>query len=119
MPSSRIERVAGLIRDELAGLLGRDVDEVRQALVTITGVALTPDMRLARVYVSIFPDSADSEGILSALSRRRGRLKGDLGRRLRLRHIPDLEFRLDDTARRSKRIEELLRGNPPSGGGGE
>lgn len=117
MPSSRIQRVSGLIRTELAGLLGHDVDEARQALVTITDVALTPDMRLARVYVSIFPESADAEGILSALTRRRGRLKGDLGRRLRLRHIPDLEFRLDDTARRTRRIEEILRGDPPAGTG--
>ena len=110
MPSSRIERVAELIRQELAGLLGHDVDETREALVTITWVRLTPDMRIARIHVSIFPDSADQAGIMAALERRRGRLKGDLGRVLRLKHVPDLEFRLDDTARQTQRIEEILRG---------
>jgi ribosome-binding factor A len=113
MSGNRIQRVAELIRDELAGLLGRDVDEARQALVTITEVALSGDMRAARVFVSVFPDSADSEEILKALRRRRGRLKKDLGRALRLRHIPDLDFRLDETARRSERIHQLLEEDGP------
>jgi ribosome-binding factor A len=113
MPSSRIARVAELIRDELAGLVTRDVDEARQALVTITSVSLTPDMRIARVLVSVFPDTADAGAILDAIERRRGRLKGDLGRRLRLRHVPDLEFRLDETARLTQRIEDLLQGREP------
>ena len=112
MPGNRIQRVADLIRDELSGLLGRDVDEAREALVTITGVTLTPDMRRARVFVSVFPDSADRERIVQAMERRSGRLKRDLGHALRLRHVPDLEFRLDDTARRTKRIEEVLRQGP-------
>ena len=109
MSEFRNQRVSELIRHELADLVRDDVDEVRTALVTITGVALSADMRRARVSVSVFPESADRDGIIAALHRRRGRLKKDLGRALRLRHIPDLEFSLDRSAERSARIEELLR----------
>jgi len=108
MSGFRAEKVAGLIRDELAALMRHDVDEVRNALVTITGVELTADLQHARVFVSIFPESADRQKIVDALQRSRGKLKSRMGRGLRLKRIPDLEFRLDTSAERSARIEELL-----------
>lgn len=108
MPGFRNQRIAELIRHELADLVRGQVDEARTALVTITGVVLSPDLRNARVHVSIFPESADREGILSAIQRRRGRLKGDLGRALRLKTIPELDFRLDTSAEETARIEQLL-----------
>ncbi len=111
--ATRVRKVADLIRDELAQILARGFEEARGALVTIAEVVLTADMSLARVHVSIYPDSADVSSILEALERRRGRLRRDLGRTLRLRRVPDLDFRLDDTARRSQRIEEILRATPP------
>ncbi len=114
MSRNRARKVADLLRDELAGILGRGFDEARGALVTITDVELTDDLSRARVHVSIFPDSADHEAILAALERRRGRLRGDLGRALRLKRIPELVFRLDDTARRTQRIEDLLRAGAPA-----
>jgi ribosome-binding factor A len=111
MSGFRHQEVADLIRDELAGMIPRAVDEARTAMVTITQVELTADLRLARVYVSVFPEGADREKILEALQQGRGRLKRDLGRAVRLRHVPDLEFRLDTSAERSARIDELLRGD--------
>jgi ribosome-binding factor A len=119
MPGFRNQRLSELIRHELAGLVRDGVDEARTALVTITGVTLSADYRRAKVHVSIFPEAADREGIIAALHRRRGRLKGSLGRALRIRHIPDLEFVLDRSAERSARIDELLRGSDPAAGGGE
>lgn len=108
MSGFRSEKVAGLVRDELSLLLREEVDETRGALVTISNVALSPDLQHARVHVSIFPEGADREGILEALTRSRGRLKRLLGRVLRLRRVPDLEFLLDTSAEHSARIEELL-----------
>jgi len=109
MSSVRIQKVAGLIRHELSEILRDDVDEVRQALVTITSVWLSADMRLARVHVSVFPETADRQAILAAMRRARGRLKRDLGRALRLRHVPDLEFLLDTSLEQGARIEEILK----------
>ena len=119
MPGFRNQRLSELIRHELAGLIRDDVDEARTALVTITGVTLSADFRRAKVHVSIFPEGADRDGIIAALHRRRGRLKGDLGRAIRIRHIPDLEFALDRSAEQSARIDELLRESGPAAGGGE
>jgi ribosome-binding factor A len=109
MSTIRIQKVADLIRDELAAAVRDEVDEARRALVTITSVTLSPDLRLARVHVSVFPESADRDGILAAMRRAAGRLRRRLGRSVRLRRVPDLEFRLDTTAERSERIERLLR----------
>jgi ribosome-binding factor A len=108
--------VADLLRDEMAGFLRSGLEEAPGALVTITDVELGADLSLARVYVSVFPDSADGAAILEALERRRGRWRHDLGKALHLKRIPDLDFRLDDTARRSQRIEDLLRDRPPGSG---
>jgi len=109
MPSIRLQRVSDLIRDELAGMIRDTVPESRQALVTVTSVSLTPDMRLARVHVSIFPETSPRADILAALKRQAGRFKRDLGRSIRLRHVPDLEFRLDTSAEQAERIERLIR----------
>lgn len=117
MSSIRIQKVAGLIRDELAARLPDEVDEARRALVTVTSVSLTGDMRLARVLVSIFPASADRTAILAALNRARGRLRRDLGRRLRLRVVPEFQFRLDDSAEQREKIDRILRSGPDDSGG--
>jgi len=109
MPSIRLQKVADLIRDELAESIRETVSEARKALVTVTSVTLTPDMRLARVHVSIFPETAARADIITALKRHAGRLRRDLGRALRLRHVPDLEFRLDTSAERAEVIERLIR----------
>lgn len=116
MPTIRLQKVADLIRDEIAGLLREEVSETRQALVTVTAVTLTADMRLARVHVSIFPDTSPRAEILASIKRHAGRLKRGLGRTLRLRHVPDLEFRLDTSAAQGERIERLLRENSEEGG---
>jgi len=108
MPGFRTERVADLIRDELSELLRHEVDETRNALVTITGVKLSPDLQHAKVFVSIFPEGADRDRIMDALDRSRGKLRHRMGRALRLKRIPELEFRLDTSAEHSARIDELL-----------
>jgi ribosome-binding factor A len=118
MSSIRIQKVGDLIRDELAARLPDEVDEARQALVTVTSVSLTADMRLARVLVSIFPASADRTAILAALNRARGRLRRDLGKRLRLRVVPELQFKLDDSAEQRDKIDRILRSGPDDAGGG-
>lgn len=109
MPNIRNQKVADLIRDELASRIRDEVDAARSALVTVTGVTLTADMGLARVRVSIFPETVDRAAILEAIRRHAWKLRRDLGRSLRLRRAPELEFRLDTSAEENDRIERLLK----------
>jgi ribosome-binding factor A len=109
MPSIRLQKVADQIRDVLAESIRENVSETRTALVTVTSVTLSPDMRLARVHVSIFPETADRAAIISALKRQAGRLRRELGHALRLRHVPDLDFKLDTSAEQAEKIERLIR----------
>ncbi len=103
----RAERVAAAIREEIASYLAAGARDPRiTGLVTVTGVDITPDLRRARVYVSIL--GGDAEATVAALNHLGNRIRGDIGRALRLRLAPELDFRLDDTPARASRIESLL-----------
>jgi ribosome-binding factor A len=111
----RAERVAEAIREEVASYLATGIRDPRvTGFVTVTGVDLTPDLRHARVYVSLLSGDGSSntstsvDATLEALNDIGWRLKGEIGRALRLRLVPELEFRLDDTIVRASRIESLL-----------
>jgi len=107
--SHRSERVADLIRRELAGLLEREVKDPRVGFVTVTGVELTPDLRSARVAVTILGEAPQQQDSLKGLAAAQGFLRHELAKRLGLRHTPTLEFHLDRTLESEQRIEELLR----------
>jgi ribosome-binding factor A len=111
----RADRVAEAIREEVASYLATGVRDPRiTGLVTVTGVDLTSDLRHARVYVSVLvgeddgPPAAAAEATLEALNDIGWQLKGEIGRALRLRLAPELEFRRDETIAQASRIESLL-----------
>ena len=108
----RADRVAEAIREEVASHLATGNRDPRiTGLVTVTGVDLTPDLRRARVYVSVMTgedDKANIDETLAALNDMGYRIKGEIGRALRLRLAPELEFRHDQTIANASRIESLL-----------
>jgi ribosome-binding factor A len=108
-PGHRAERVADLIRKELALLLEREVKDPRVGFVTVTRVEMTPDLRSARVAVTILGDGAQEKESLKGLAAAQGFLRYELAHRLGLRHAPLIEFNLDRTLESEQRIEELLR----------
>src|SRR5689334_630550 len=110
--SRRSERVAAAIREEVASYLTTGAKDPRiVGLVTVTGVDVTPDFRHARVHVSILGgDGGDESATITALNDVGRRIQGGIGRALRLRLAPELEFRKDDTVARASRIESLLAG---------
>jgi ribosome-binding factor A len=101
--------VADLIRKELALLLEREVKDPRVGFVTVTRVEMTPDLRSARVAVTIFGDGAQEKESLKGLAAAQGFLRHELAQRLGLRHTPLIEFNRDRTLESEQRIEELLR----------
>jgi len=105
----RADRVADQIQMEIADLLLKDVKDPRLGRVTITGAKVSDDLRTARLYfVEMGKDTASAE-ILAGLARATGFLRRELGRRLQLRHMPELLFTHDPSFAYGSRIESLLR----------
>ncbi len=106
--SQRTERVDELLRQEITSIVGRDVADPRIGFVTITSVETTPDLRHAKVWVSVIGQPAERTAAVRALGRAMPFVRHELGSRLRLRRIPDLHVELDDTAERGTRVLRLL-----------
>ena len=107
--TTRTNKVADLIRDEVSRLLLRDLRDPRIGFVTITGASVTPDLRSARIFVSVLGDDGTREDSLQALNHAAGFVRRELFRNLRLRHSPSVTFVLDESIDRGARIEEVLR----------
>jgi ribosome-binding factor A len=109
--SQRQLRVGELIRHELADMLSRgDIhDPVIQAhMITVPEVRMSPDLRLATVYVMPL-GGRDEEDVLGALERNKRYVRGEIGRRVNLKFAPEIRFRIDDRFDEAERIEKLLR----------
>jgi len=107
--STRTERLSDLVRDEISRLLLREIKDPRIGFVTITGVAVSPDLRHARVFVSVLGEEATREASLLALRSASGFIQRALFRNLRLKHSPAVTFHFDDSMERGERIERVLR----------
>jgi ribosome-binding factor A len=110
MAERRPARVAHLVQAEIAGLLLREAKDPRLQQVTVTGVHMTPDLRVARVYFRTLGGEEAREPTERALERAGHFLRGEVGRALGLRLTPELRFEYDTTPDTARRVEELLRG---------
>jgi ribosome-binding factor A len=104
----RADRVADLIKIEISNLLLKQVRDPRIGLVTITGVKVTDDLRTARVFFVELGKDQCSEEVRAGLGKAAGFLRRELGRRLRLRCVPELFFAYDPSFAYGNRIERLL-----------
>ncbi len=106
--SSRPERIADQIRSELAQLLAREVHDPGVGFLTLTQVKVTSDLQLARVYYTSLGDDKAQRESAKALKRAAPFLRRQLGQRLRLRRVPELDFFYDESIARQDRIEQIL-----------
>ena len=107
--SHRIERVNNLLRQEISELLQRQVKDPRLGnFVAITEVSTSLDLKYVKVFVSCIGGKEERQEILSALTGASGFLRNELTRRLRLRHIPELNFQWDDSIERGAHLLELI-----------
>jgi len=103
----RTSRVGESLRDALAEVFRHDLKDARFNLLSITGVDVSPDLHYARVFVSGLNEDETKDAV-AQLNEARGRARHFLGKRIRLRYTPELDFRYDETALRASRIESLL-----------
>jgi ribosome-binding factor A len=92
----------------LAELLSREVKDPRVGRVTVTAVTAVPDMSAAKVYVLPFGGAEAPPHMLEGLARAAGFLRGEVGRRVGLRHAPRLEFEIDEAFDRASRLTALI-----------
>ena len=108
--TERMRRVDTAVRQVLGDALSQDLKDPRVGFVTVTDVSTSPDLRHARVYVSILGTPAEQEASLEGLRSAHGFLQSRVARQLRLKNTPELDFILDDTAEKAFRVERLLEG---------
>ena len=110
MASNRIGRINEEIQRELSALIRTVKDPRVKGLISITAVDTTPDLRYAKVYISVL-DKSDSAQVLKGLKSASGWLRRELGRALQLRYTPELTFVRDDSIDKGAHILDMLR-NP-------
>lgn len=103
----RLERLREEFKREAADIIRRMKDP-RLGFVTVTDAEISNDVRHVKIFVSILGDPAERERTLSGLERAAGHVRTELGRRIRLRHTPEIVFRFDPSAERGLRINQLL-----------
>ena len=106
--SQRTDRVDELLRQEIGVLLAKEIADPRIGFVTITDVETAPDLRHAKVWVSIIGGKTDQKETLRALQHSMGFIRHELGRTLRIKRIPDLHVHLDDSMERGTRLLHML-----------
>jgi len=105
---SRPERLGDQVRAELSALLQRSIRDPAVRLVTLTHVRMSRDLQHARVYYTTLGDAATRRETARGLRRAAPFLRGQLGRRIRVRRVPELTFVYDESIERESRIAQVL-----------
>ena len=104
----RAQKVAQLIQEEIGRLIQRGVKDPRIGFVTVTDVEVSEDLRHANVYVSVYGSDKAKEDSLAGLESAKGFIRSELGKHLRLRHTPELNFKYDQSVEYGARINKVI-----------
>jgi ribosome-binding factor A len=107
--SRRISRLCDQIQEEVSDIIHRKLKDPRVGFVTVTGVKLAADLSQASIYVSVMGSPDDVTKTMTCLDGASSFIRSELGRRLRIKRIPELTFRFDDSGVKGARIEAILR----------
>ena len=109
MTSDRMRRVNEAMREVLSAAITTELKDPRVGFVTVTAVETSPDIRHARVFVSVLGNPGERRRTMKALDSAHGFLQRRVGSELRMKHTPQIQFVYDETPERGMRINELLR----------
>ena len=112
MTGDRMRRVDEAVREVLSDAIAADIKDPRVGFVTVTAVQTSPDLRHAKVFVSVLGEPIERERTLAGLQSAHGFLQKRVARELRIKNTPTLEFVYDDSLDRSLRVNELLGEGP-------
>lgn len=109
----RTDRVADAIQHTVAELLLREVKDPRIGLLTVTGAAVSPDLRHARIFFSVFGDDAQRQRTLAGLRSASRFIRAEVTHRLKLRLAPEIVFEFDPSVEQAERLARLLKESKP------
>lgn len=107
LPYKRSQRVSDLLKEEIADIIMHKMKDPRIGFVTVTGVDLTDDLKMAIVYVSVLKEEEKSTS-LEILNAAKSFVRSELSKRVRLRFIPSIDFRTDASIEYGSKIDKLL-----------
>jgi ribosome-binding factor A len=106
--AQRMRRVNELVREVIGSAIAAELEDPRIGFVTVTSVDTSPDLRTAKVYVSVLGGEAEREDTLAGLRSSHGVLQSAIARQTRIKRTPTLSFHYDDAPERGVRISRLL-----------
>jgi len=109
-------RVQDLLREEISLIIQRELHDPGLGFITIIDVRMSEDLKTAKVYFSIYGSDEERKKTFEALKRSKGYIKFLLGKRIKLRYMPELSFMLDDSLEKVQRIGEILKKESGEGG---
>ncbi len=111
-PYARAERVSIKIQQAITELLSKKMQDPRMEMATVSGVKMSPDLRLAHVYIAVFGDKKRIREALAGFQKSKGFIKKSIAPKLGLRYMPDLRFVHDDSFDRAARMDALIDAAP-------
>lgn len=106
--SLRANRVGEQMKKELSEIIGRKIKDPRIGFVTVTDVSVSGDLQIAKVFISVLGDDEQRENTLKGLAKAKGFIRSEIGRRIRLRKTPEIQFEFDDSIIYGNRIQTLI-----------
>jgi ribosome-binding factor A len=108
MQGKRVDRINSLIRSELGQIITTRLKDSRLGFATVTEVDTSPDLKACKVYISVIGSEKEQDGTLAALKHSEGFLKREISKSIKLRHIPNLYFKLDSRVEDSMRLQSAF-----------
>ena len=108
MTTQRPERVQEALRQEISRIVHGEIKDPRLGFLTITRVDLTKDLRYAKIYFSVLGESKDKQLALKGLNSAKGYIKSLISDRIKLRFMPEIEFKIDESLEHTQHIYDLL-----------
>ncbi|MBC8413221.1 MAG: 30S ribosome-binding factor RbfA [Nitrospira sp.] len=114
LPYKRSARVGEMIRMEVADIVMHKVKHLSLGFVTITGAKITDDLRYATVYLSVLNED-EGKKVTHKLNSMSSFIRGELGKRIKMRFVPTVKFELDEAVIYGRKIDKLLKDEPTEG----
>jgi ribosome-binding factor A len=108
MESTRQQKIARLLQKELGNIFLPYAKEMQGTLITVTEVRISPDLAIAKVFLSVFPIEK-SEMVLNFINEKQKTIRFELGKKVQLRIVPELTFFIDETMEELEKIDRLLK----------